>query len=337
MKLTVEDLPRHLSKGLAPLYVVHGEAMLLSIEAADSIRAAARAAGYEERDVLTAEPGFKWAELRNSAQSLSLFASRKLVELRIPSGKPGAEGGQAIQDYCERLDSDRVTIVTLPKLDRTAQNSKWFTALAEHGLVIANDEIALGDLPAWIAGRLQRQGQSADRDTLRFLAERVEGNLLAAHQEIQKLALLYPHGALSFDQVKDAVMDVARYDVFKLSEAMLSGDAARFARILDGLRAEGEATVLILWALTEDLRALVRVSRAAQAGGNVAAALREARAWGVRQKLLERAARRYAPAFAEGALRKLAHIDKVIKGLRSGDAWDELLQVGVRCARAGAA
>jgi DNA polymerase-3 subunit delta len=342
VKLGADDLPRHLSKGLAPLYVIHGEALLLSIEAADAIRAAARVAGYDEREVLTAEPGFKWAELRNSAQSLSLFSARKLVELRIPSGKPGTEGAQAIQDYCERLGPDTVTpdtvtIVTLPRLDRTAQNSKWFTALAAHAVVVANDEISLAELPAWIAGRLQRQGQSADRETLRFLAERVEGNLLAAHQEIQKLALLHPPGALSFEQVKDAVMDVARYDVFKLSEAMLAGDAARFARILDGLRAEGEATVLILWALTEDLRALVRVSRAAQQGGNVAAALRDARAWGVRQKLLERAARRYAPSFAEGALRKLAHIDKVIKGLRSGDAWDELLQLGVRCARAGAA
>lgn len=337
MKLSSEDLPRHLAKGLASLYVIHGEALLLSIEAADSIRAAARAAGYSEREVLTVEQGFRWAELRSSAQSLSLFSTQKLVELRIPSGKPGVEGAQALQDYCAQLSADTVTIVTLPRLDKTAQNSKWFTALAEHGVVIANDEIALEELPAWIAGRLQRQGQSADRDTLRFLAERVEGNLLAAYQEIQKLALLFPSGQLSFDQVKDAVMDVARYDVFKLSEAMLAGDAARFARILEGLRAEGEATVLILWALTEDVRALARVSHAAQRGGNLAAALREARVWGVRQKLMERAARRFTPATAERALRRTAHIDKVVKGLRDGDAWDELLQLGVRCARARAA
>jgi len=335
VKLAPEDLPRHLTRELAPLYVVHGDALLLAIEAADAIRAAARTAGYDEREVFTAEQGFKWAELRASAQSLSLFSARKLVELRIPSGKPGVEGAQAIQDYCAGLNPDTVTIVTLPRLDRTAQNSKWFTALAAGGVLVACDEITLSDLPQWIGGRLQRQGQSADADTLRFLAERVEGNLLAAHQEIRKLALLYPEGALGFEQVKDAVMDVARYDVFKLSEAMLAGDVARFARILEGLRAEGEATVLILWTLTEDIRALARVSRAAQRGANVAAALRDARVWGVRQKLLERAVRRFTPAFAEGALRRLAHVDKVIKGLRSGDAWDELLQVGVRCARAG--
>lgn len=335
MKLSPEDLPRHLARELAPLYVVHGEALLLVIEAADAIRAAARTAGYDERAVFTAEQGFKWAELRASAQSLSLFSSRKLVELRIPSGKPGVEGAQAIQDYCADPNPDTVTIVTLPRLDRTAQNSKWFTALAASGVLVTCDEITLSDLPQWIGGRLQCQRQSADQDTLRFLAERVEGNLLAAHQEMRKLALLYPEGVLSFEQVKDAVMDVARYDVFKLSEAMLAGDVARFARILEGLRAEGEATVLILWTLTEDIRALARVSRAAARGGNIATALREARVWGVRQKLLERAVRRFSPAFAEGALRRLAHIDKVIKGLRNGDAWDELLQVGVRCARAG--
>ena len=337
MKLPGEDLPRHLASGLKPLYVIHGDALLLSIEAADAIRAAARAAGYTEREVLTAEPGFKWAELRNSAQSLSLFSARKLVELRIPSGKPGVEGAQALQDYCEQLNADTVTIITLPRLDRAAHDSKWFTALAAQGMVIAAEEIALNALPAWIAGRLKRQDQSADPDTLAFLAERVEGNLLAAYQEIQKLALLFPAGHLSFEQVKDAVMDVARYDIFKLSEAMLAGDAARYARILDGLRAEGTATVLILWALTEDIRALGKVLRAMQRSSNLASALRDARVWGVRQKLVERAVRRFNPAIAERALRQAASVDKVIKGLRRGDVWDELLQLGIRCARAKAA
>jgi len=337
MKLLGEDLPHHLASGLKPLYVIHGEALLLSIEAADAIRAAARMAGYTEREVLTVEPGFKWAELRNSAQSLSLFSTRKLVELRIPSGKPGVEGAQALQNYCQQLNGDTVTLVSLPRLDKAAQDSKWFTALASQGMVIATEEIALNALPAWIAGRLQRQGQSADADTLAFLAERVEGNLLAAYQEIQKLALLFPAVHLSFEQVKDAVMDVARYDVFKLSEAMLAGDAARFARILDGLRAEGEATVLVLWALSEDIRALAKVSRAMQRSGNLASALRDARVWGVRQKLVERAVRRFSPATAERALRQAANVDKVIKGLRRGDVWDELLQLGMRCVRAKAA
>lgn len=337
MKLSGEDLPRHLAKGLAPLYVIHGEALLLAIEAADAIRLAARTAGYGEREVLVAEKGFNWEALRSSAQSLSLFSSRKLVDLRIPSGKPGVEGGQALQDYCQHLHADTVTLVSLPRLDGATQKSKWFTTLAEHGAVIVADEIALHALPAWIAGRLKQQGQSADADTLVFLAEKVEGNLLAAFQEIQKLALLFPAGPLTFEQVKNAVMDVARYDVFKLSEAMLAGDVARYAHILGGLRAEGAATVLVLWALAEDIRTLGKVLRAMQQSGNLATALRDARVWGVRQKLVERAVRRFTPAVAERALRQAAHLDKVVKGLRPGDAWDELLQLGVRCARVKAA
>ncbi len=226
--------------------------------------------------------------------------------------------------------------MSLPRLDKTALSSKWFTTLTEQGVIIAADEIALSALPRWIAGRLKQQGQFADPDTLVFLAEKVEGNLLAAYQEIQKLALLFPAGQLSFEQVKDAVMDVARYDVFKLSEAMLAGDAARYAHILDGLRAEGTATVLILWALAEDIRTLGKVLRAMQRSGNLNSALRDARVWGVRQKLVERALRRFSPAVAERALRQAAHVDKVIKGLRPGDAWDELLQLGIRCARVNA-
>ena len=337
MKLSTENLAQHLSAGLKPLYVIHGDALLLAIEAVDAIRTAARAAGYDGREVLSAEPGFKWAQLRNSAQSLSLFSSRKLVELRIPSGKPGVEGAQALQEYCTQLNVDTVTVVTLPRMDKTALSSKWFAALEAHAVLIAADEITLNALPAWIAARLRRQGQSADADTLVFLATRVEGNLLAAHQEIQKLGLLFPPGVLSFEQVKDAVMDVARYDVFKLSEAMLAGDAARYTHILEGLRGEGTATVLVLWALTEEIRALGKVSRALQQGDRMDQALRDARVWGVRQKLVEQAVRRFKPVVAERALRSAALVDKVVKGLRQGDAWDELLQLGLRCARTGAA
>jgi DNA polymerase III subunit delta len=335
MKLSVEDLPHHLGKGLQSLYVIHGAALLLAIEAADAIRAAARTEGISEREVLIADTGFKWAELRNSAQGMSLFSTRKLLDLRIPTGKPGVEGAQALQEYCQQLNNDTVTLISLPRLDGATMKSKWFGTLAEHGVMIAADEISLNELPRWIAARLKRQNQSADADTLTFLAQRVEGNLLAAFQEIQKLALLFPEGQLTFEQVKNAVMDVARYDVFKLSEAMLAGDAIRFAHILEGLRTEGTATVLILWALAEDIRTMAKVSRAMQQNGNLAGALRDARVWGVRQKLVGRAVRRFSPAFTERALRQAALIDKLVKGLRSGDVWDELLHLGVRCARAG--
>ena len=333
MQLPIEALPRHLNSGLKPLYVVHGDALLLAIEAADSIRAAARNAGYTERDTLIAEQHFKWGELRSCAQSLSLFAQRKIVDLRIPSGKPGTEGGQALQEYAANLDGDVLTLITLPKLDWSAQKSQWFGALEKNGVVICADDIPRSRLPEWLAGRLRRQGQSTDNATLEFLADRSEGNLIAAFQEIQKLGLLFPEGELGFDQVKDAVMDVARYDIFKLSEAMLTGDTARYAHILDGLRAEGTATVLILWALCEEIRTMGRLLLAIRRGSSMTDALRELRVRRDKLSLIENAARRARLPQIERAIGHCARIDKTIKGLRDGDIWDELLQLGMRFSR----
>jgi DNA polymerase-3 subunit delta len=337
MNLSSEDLPRHLAKGLAPLYVIHGDAPLLAIEAADAIRAAARAAGYSERETFIAEQHFKWDELRNSTRSLSLFADRKIIDLRIPSGKPGTEGGKALQEYTASLCGDVLTLISLPKLDWATQKTQWFGALEQHGVMISADDVPRNALPRWIAARMKRQEQSADEDTLEFLADRCEGNMLAAFQEIQKLALLFPAGQLSLEQVESAVMNVARYDISKLSQAMLSGNAARFARILDGLRAEGTATVLVLWAMSEDIRTLAKVLQAIQRGSNPGNALRDMRVRKDRQGLIENAARRLTFSHVERALRQAAHIDKVIKGLRPGDVWSELLQLGMRCARTGAA
>lgn len=334
MAIASEDLPRHLSSGLKPLYVVFGDALLLAIEAADSIRTAARSAGFAERETFIAEQHFKWDELRNSAQSLSLFSSRKVIDLRIPSGKPGVEGGQALQDYVANLSSDVLTLITLPKLDWTVQKSQWFGALERHGVMVSADDIPRSALPRWIAERLKRQGQSTDEATLEFLTDRCEGNLLAAFQEIQKLALLFPAGQLSFEQVKDAVMDVARYDIFKLSESMLNGNAARFARILDGLRAEGTATVLVLWAISEDIRTLGKVLQAVQRGGNLGNTMRDMRVRKDKQGLIETAARRLKFPHIERAIQQAARLDKTIKGLRQGDVWDELLQLGLRFSKA---
>jgi DNA polymerase III subunit delta len=330
MQLSSEALPGHLAAGLKPLYVVYGDALLLVIEAADSIRAAARAAGYTERDTLIAEQHFKWTELRNCAQSLSLFADRRVVDLRIPSGKPGTEGGQALQDYVTHMNDDVLTLITLPKLDWSAQKSQWFSALERNGVLICADDIPRNQLPDWLAARLLRQSQSTDKTTLEFLADRSEGNLIAAFQEIQKLGLLFPAGNLSFDQVKESVMDVARYDIFKLAEAMLAGDTARYAHILDGLRAEGCATVLILWAITEDIRTLGKLLQATRRGVNLRDALREVRVRRERQSLIENAARRLKFPHIERAIGHCAKLDKIIKGLRPGDVWDELLQIGMR-------
>jgi len=333
MAISSEDLPHHLASGLKPLYVVYGDALLLAIEAADRIRAAARAAGYGERETLIAEQHFKWAELRNSARSMSLFASRKVIDLRIPSGKPGVEGGQALQDYAANLSGDVLTLITLPKLDWSAQKSQWFAALEKHGVMVSAADIPRSALPRWIAERLQRQDQHADEAALEFLADRCEGNLLAAFQEIRKLALLFPAGMLSFDNVKDSVMDVARYDVSKLSEAMLNGNAARYMHILDGLRAEGTATVLVLWALSEDIRTLCKVLQAVQRGTDLGNAMRDMRVRKDKQRLVENAARRFKFPHLERAIQQAARLDKTIKGLRQGDVWDELLQLGLRFAK----
>lgn len=331
--ISSDDLARHLTAGLKPLYVVMGDGLLLAVEAADSIRLAARNAGYAERETFVVEQYFKWAELKNSAQSMSLFAERKVIDIRIPTGKPGLEGGQALQDYVTNSSPDILTLISLPKLDSTGLKSKWFAALQAQAVIVSADDIPRAALPAWLAGRLRRQGQSSDNATLEFLADKSEGNLLAAFQEVQKLALLYPAGVLSFEQVKDVVMDVSRFDITKLSEAMLTGNTARFARILDGLQAEGTATVLVLWAMTEDIRKLGKVLQVLQRGGNVNSAIREARIWGANVSLIENATRRIKLPHINAAIQHAGRVDKTIKGLRQGDVWDELLQLGLRFAK----
>jgi DNA polymerase-3 subunit delta len=331
--LRLEQLETHLARELRPLYTIHGDEPLLSQEAADAIRARARAGGFVERTVLSAERGFNWSELQASAASLSLFGDRKLIELRLPSGKPGTDGVQAIEAFCGKLPPDALTMVMLPRLDRAGQSSSWFQALEARGMVVNVFPVERSRLPEWIAARLARQKQSARPETLRFLADCVEGNLLAAHQEIQKLALLQPPGDLAFDAVREAVMNVARYDAGKLAEAMLSGDRARLARMLEGLRGEGEAPPRLLWLLAEEIRAVCRVQEGISSGRPPAEVLREARVWGdVRQALVGRAARSFPRAALLSALEHAAGVDRMIKGIVKGDAWDELLQLGLRFA-----
>lgn len=332
-QLRLEQLDAHLSRQLAPLYVMHGDEPLLSFEAADAIRARARAAGYSERVVLLAERNFKWGELGAAFASMSLFGDRKLIELRIPTGKPGTEGASAIQAFCEARSEDVFTLVSLPRLDRAGQNSAWFAALERCGVVVNIHPVERTRLPEWIAARLARQKQRADRDTMQYLADSVEGNLLAAHQEIQKLGLLFPQGNLDFDMVRAALMNVARYDPGKLGEAMLAGDRARLARMLEGLRGEGEAAPRILWFLADEIRTLARVQRGLAAGRPLAEVFRECRVWGdARQTLVARAARKMRTNHIEAALSHAATIDRIIKGVARGDAWEEMLRLGLRFA-----
>ncbi|ANC44200.1 DNA polymerase III subunit delta [Pandoraea pnomenusa] len=338
MQLRPDALDAHLAKSLSPIYTIHGDEGLLVQEAVDRVRAAARAGGFTERDVLSVERSFDWGALANAGQSMSLFGDRKLIELRIPGGKPGKEGGAALKAHAEAANGDVLTIITLPRLDAAASKSDWFTALDRAGVTVKVDPVDRARLPDWIAQRLAAQGQRVEagepgRRVLQFIADRVEGNLLAAHQEIQKLGLLYPEGVLTFEQVQDAVLNVARYDVFKLSEAVLAGDAARLVRMLDGLRGEGEAAPLVLWALTEEVRTLAKITRGMAAGKPLAVLLREFRVWGPRERLMEQAAGRATPAMLAQALQLAARLDRQVKGLRAeglpGDPWDGMLQLGL--------
>ena len=331
--LRLEQLESHLARELRPLYTIHGDEPLLSLEAGDAIRARSRANGFSERVVLSAERGFNWSELVASGASLSLFGDKKLIELRVPSGKPGNDGAEAIVDFCEKLSPDILALVSLPRLDKSGQNSAWFKALEAKGVVVNIYPVERARLPEWIAARLSRQKQSAAAETLQFLADCVEGNLLAAHQEIQKLALLLPAGELDFDAVREAVLNVARYDAGKLTEAMLAGDRTRLARMLAGLRGEGEAPPRVLWILAEEIRAICRVQDGLAKGRSLIEVCRESRVWGdARQTLVGRAAKKLPRSALLAALEHAAKVDRVVKGVVKGDAWDELLQLGLRFA-----
>jgi DNA polymerase III subunit delta len=320
MQLRLDALEPHLAKGLAGLYVVYGDEHLLAQEACDRIRAAARAAGFTDRNVFTVERGFDWSSLLGASQSMSLFGDKQLVELRIPTGKPGKEGAEALKTLADAANPDVLTLITLPRLDAATQKAGWFTALADAGVALKIDPVERAQLPNWIGQRLSLQQQRVapgddGRRALQFIAERVEGNLLAAHQEIQKLGLLYPAGVLSFEQVHDAVLNVARYDVFKLNEAMLAGDVGRLSRMLDGLRGEGEAAVLVLWAVVEEIRTLLRIKRGVAAGKPLAMLTRENRVWGPRERLIGPALSRVTEASLEKALTLAAKLDRQVKGL----------------------
>lgn len=336
MLLKGEQLAAHLERELRPLYIVYGDEPLLVIEAADSIRAKARASGYSEREVLTVLPQFDWGSLLAAGGNMSLFGDRKLIDLRIPTGKPGREGGAALQQWCQHLSPDNLLLVTLPELDWREEKAAWFTALVNAGVAIKLMAPPLAELPGWIAGRLRRQQQSADLESLKFVAERVEGNLLAAHQEIQKLGLLYPAGQLSVAQIRDAVLNVARYDIEGLREALLAGDIGRLTRTLDGLMQEGEAPPLVLWAMSEEIRALATIRIGIDAGRPVDALLKEAKVWGPRANPVKRAVQRLSGATLEAALRDAGKIDRLAKGIGQGNIWEAFLRLGLRlCPSAG--
>lgn len=345
MQLAANQLDSHLQKGLRSLYTLHGDEPLLIQEAADAIRSAARMQGFTERSSHTvAGAHFDWSEVLAAGGSLSLFADKQMLEIRIPSGKPGKEGSTALQQLAEqsRGNDDTLVLVLLPRLDKLTKGSAWFAALEGAGVTLQLEPVERNALPQWLAQRLAAQGQrvgdgETGRRTLQFFADRVEGNLLAAHQEIQKLALLFPPGELTFDQVETSVLNVARYDVFKLSEAVLAGQLERVQRMLDGLRAEGEAEVLVHYTLSEDIRALKRVKDAMAQGRPLPMALREQRIWGVRERLFERVLPRLNEATLADLLHAAHQVDGIVKGLKQADwptdNWQALHRLAMQLSR----
>ena len=329
MQVDSTDLRNHLKSGLSRLYIVHGDEMLLNLEATDLIRSAAKSKGFEDRTVLIAENRFDWSKLKDQSQSVSLFSSKKIIDLRIPSGKPGKLGSDALQSFAQCLPENTVTLIALPALDRSGRSSKWFSEFGKAGVSVEVKKVYREQLPRWITHRLKLQNQTIEQSALQLIAERVEGNLIAAHQEILKLGLLLPEGHLSAEDVRNAVVDVARFDPFDLGPAILNGDKALLIRILRGLEKEGLAPPLVLWVIAEEAKILLRVKWALVEGLDMRSACADAGAWGLRQKLISNTVHKLTHEMLRNAVVQASEIDKQIKGLQPGNSWASFLALGL--------
>lgn len=327
MKISANQLDSHLKKSLLSCYLVTGDEPLLVQEALDRIRAGAREHGFTSRELYIATTGFDWSDLQNAAGNLSLFAEKRVVELRLPTGKPGVKGGAVIIDMAKKAGDDLLFLVTAPKLDRSASASKWAKALERAGGLCQVWPLALRELPAWIKSRMSALGLQPDSDAVRVIADRVEGNLLAAQQEIEKLRLLHGEGRITAADVEAAVTDSSRFDVYKLVDAAVAGDAPRAVRILAGLRAEGTEPVIVMWALTRELRTLARLADSIASGEELGVALRKAGVWQNRQSLVRACIARHPPAFFFGLIKLARRADAAAKGQLRADPWDLAMQI----------
>jgi len=327
MQLKPEQLDVHLKNNLAPVYFISGDEPLRVMEAADAVRAAARAQGYDARDVLTVQAGFDWNRLLAEAGNLSLFAQRRIIDLRIPGGKPGEAGARTLREYVARPPDDTLLLVTAGKLDAAARRSKWVQALEQAGVVVFVWPLGEQAFTGWVRARMHKRGLQPDAEAVRMLAERVEGNLLACVQEIDKLYLLQGAGPVAAGDIASLVADHARFDVYTLVDAALAGKAARSVRILNGLQAEGVAPPVVLWALARELRQLATMAAERQPGQPVSGVLARHRVWASRREAVGAALQRLSATGCARLLRHCAAIDLVCKGRATGNAWDDLLQL----------
>ena len=327
MKIQANQLQSHLQKNLAPCYLVTGDEHLLAAEALDALRESARQQGFTSRDLHIATTGFDWSSLRDSTANLSLFAERRIIELRLPTGKPGRVGSQAIVDLIEQMGSDLMLIVVAPKLDRSGQSSKWAKALESAGVNLTIWPIGPRELPGWIGERMRRVGLQPDRDAIAMIADRVEGNLLAAGQEIEKLRLLHGEGKVTADDVSSAVANSSRFDVFKLVDAALGGDSKRALKVLAGLQAEGVEPVIIVWALTRELRTLAKLAELIAGGMDLANSMQKAGVWRNRQALVRACVARHQSQDFHRLLKATCTADQAVKGQQRADPWQVITAI----------
>ena len=326
MRIKSEQLDGALNK-LAAVYLVSGDEPLQSGESADAIRKAAKDAGYNTREVFSVEKGFEWNELLVAADSFSIFADKKLMDLRLPSAKPGIEGAKVLCDYCQRLPEDTILLITTAKLTAATLKSKWCQSIDRAGVIVQVWPLEGADLIQWLQRRAQKRGLKIEQNGLNVLASRIEGNLLAASQEIEKLYILHGEGVISKKLVEDVVTENARFDVFKLTNCVLTGRVSRAVKILNGLKAEGIAAPVVLWALAREARMLINIKIAVGQGKNKDIVFKNNGLWDKRKQLVNTVLPRLKMKDLQEILLLSSKIDRQIKGQESGDCWENLLSL----------
>ena len=329
MKITFNNLEHHLTSSLQPIYIVSGDEPFQVQQAIKFIRDKALEQGYSNRELLFVEKGFNWLDFSMSNDSLSLFAEKKILELRMPKGKPGKEGGQILLEYCENISSDTLLLIVTDKLEKATTQTKWYKSISTVGVAVTVWPIEGAELRHWVISRLKLRNLTSSEDALLLLVDRVEGNLLAADQEIEKLSLMCPSGALTFEIVEQSVTDSARYDLFKLVDEALNGNLRDITRILYGLKAEGITPILVNWSLSREIRSLLKMKNSIENGEAMELVFRQERVWDKRKIMIRNALNRHSMASLQALLRKANKTDRIIKGNEIGNLWDELLQLSL--------
>ena len=333
MKIRPDQLNQQLKKSLSPVYLITGDEPLISEESGDHLRQSLQAQGFSEREVLHVDGSFSWEYLLECANALSLFAEKKIIELRLGSSKLNKKASELLQQYLSNPAPDNVLLIIADKLDGSAKKSAWFKAIDKAGVIVEIWPVETQQLPNWIRQRAAQAQLQLDDEAVQLLCDRIEGNLLAAKQEISKLSLLFPHQVVTAEDVIAAVSDSSRYDIYGLADAALQGQPARCTKILQVLRQDGTEPPVVLWALAKELRSLAAIQQAQRSGQSFDAVCQRERIWGKRKPLAREAARRIEPQRLNLALQQCAEVDKIIKGIMIGDAW--LLLTSIALALSG--